>query len=235
LQVVLRNYRKDGSEFLNELQLSPVRNEAGDLTHLVGIQNDVTELTESRERLARQAHYDALTKVANRYHFIDLLDHSLKLAKRQKQNVAVIYLDMDDPKQVNDTSGHHSGDILLMHTAERIASAVRETDVIGRLGGDEFALFCTGYSNDDEVECLIKRIFTSLSTPVHIDGRELVVTVSAGYSMFPKDAGDPQELLRLADLAMYSAKKAGKNFWRKYHAPLEPSTRQDDQHKNGSV
>jgi diguanylate cyclase (GGDEF)-like protein len=100
--------------------------------------------------------------------------------------------------------------------------------VVGRLGGDEFALFCTGYSNGDEVEVLIKRIFDSLSTPLQIEGRELVITVSAGYSMFPNDAGDSQELLRLADLAMYSAKKAGKNFWRKYHASLEASTHQAD-------
>jgi diguanylate cyclase (GGDEF)-like protein/PAS domain S-box-containing protein len=228
LKVVLRNYRQDGSEFLNELQLSPVHNEEGDLTHLVGIQNDVTELIESRERLARQAHYDALTKVANRYHFIDLLNYSLKLARRQSQKVAVIYLDMDDLKQVNDTLGHHGGDMLLKHTAERIGSAVRETDLIGRLGGDEFALFCTGYSNDDEVEGLIKRIFTSLSVPLRLEGREFVVTVSAGYSMFPNDAGDSQELLRLADLAMYSAKKAGKNFWRKYHVSLESSAHQAD-------
>ena len=221
LKVVLRNYRRDGSGFLNELQLSPIHNEAGDLTHLVGIQNDVTELIESRELLARQAHYDALTKVANRYHFIDLLNYSLKLARRQSQKVAVIYLDIDDLKQVNDTLGHRGGDLLLIHTAERIASAVRETDLIGRLGGDEFALFCTGYSKDDEVEGLIKRVFTSLSVPLRIEGREFFVTVSAGYSMFPNDAGDSQELLRLADLAMYSAKKAGKNSWRKYHATLE--------------
>jgi diguanylate cyclase (GGDEF)-like protein len=154
----------------------------------------------------------------------------LKLARRQSQKVTVIYLDIDDLKQINDTLGHQGGDMILIHTAERIASAVRETDLIGRLGGDEFALFCTGYSNDDEVEGLIKRIFTSLSVPLRIEGREFFVTVSAGYSMYPNDAGDSQELLRLADLAMYSAKKAGKNFWRKYHVSLESSAHQADKH-----
>ncbi|WP_373694187.1 EAL domain-containing protein [Edaphobacter paludis] len=219
--VVLSNYKKDGTRFFNELQISAVRDAEGTPTHLVGIQTDVTERIEARERLATQAKYDALTGIPNRRHFLEGLQQVIDRAARTQKGVAVVYIDLDNLKDVNDSMGHLQGDRLLAEVAQRITSAVRETDKLGRVGGDEFAFFCSGCTRIADLERVLNRILENLSAPLILDGRELLVTASIGYSIYPADASSSEDLLRMADLAMYTAKKGGKNGWRAYSPNMD--------------
>jgi PAS domain S-box-containing protein len=133
---VVRNYRKDGTDFLNELQISPVRNEVGEITHLVGIQSDVTELWTARGRLIQQAHFDPLTELPNRFYFMDTLKQVLRGARRgQDSETALVYLDVDNLKHFNEQLGHSGGDRLLKKVASRIRSSVRDSDFVARLSG----------------------------------------------------------------------------------------------------
>lgn len=221
-KVILRNYRKDGSEFLNELQVSPVRGENGEITHIVGIQNDVTDRILAGERLTHQAQYDALTGIPNRFLFLELLRQAMKLANRRKiREVALVCLDFDNLKHVNERLGHQGGDRLLKLVGHRISSAIRETDIAARIGGDEFALLFTEYSDRKQIEKLIDRVLKRIAAPLRIGGRELVVTASAGYAVGPGDATDSEELLRKADVALAAAKRDCKGTWKAYRSAMD--------------
>lgn len=220
-KVVLSNYKKDGTRFFNELQISAVRDAEGTPTHLVGIQTDVTERIEARERLARQAKYDTLTGIPNRRHFLEGLQQAIDDAARTENSIAVVYIDLDNLKDVNDSLGHLQGDRLLEEVAQRISSAVREKDNLGRVGGDEFAFYCSACTHIVDLERVLNRILENLSAPLILDGRELLVTASIGYAVYPTDASSSEDLLRMADLAMYTAKKEGKNGWRAYSSDLD--------------
>ena len=218
---VLANYKKDGTRFFNECQISTVRDEDGIPTHLVGIQTDVTERIEAREHLMRQASYDFLTGVANRPHFLARLDEVITTKCAAGVHIAVVYIDVDNLKRVNDSLGHGEGDRLIAEIARRIAACLRDTDTLARLGGDKFAFFCEGVVNGDELELVLNRILETLSVPLYLAGREILPSVSIGYALCPDHASSAQDLLRMADLAMYAAKKAGKNGWQGYSSQME--------------
>ncbi len=221
-KIIVLNYKKDGSEFLNELQLSPVRNEGGEVTHIVGIQNDVTDRILAGERLTHQAQYDALTGIPNRYLFLELLQQAIRLANRRKaREVALVYLDVDNLKHVNERFGHHGGDRILKQIGNRISSVIRESDIAARIGGDEFVLLFTNYADRRQIEKLIGRVLKRISAPLRIGGRELVVTASAGYAVAPGDAVASEDLLRKADLAMLSAKHECKATWKAYRPAMD--------------
>lgn len=223
VKMVIRNYRKDGTNFLNELHITPVRNEEGKITHLVGVQADVTELMAARKRLTRQAQIDSLTGVSNRQHFLDRLKDAVRTSHSPEGGVAVIYLDVDNLKHVNERLGHHGGDRLLRKVALRIRSSVRESDLVGRLGGDEFAILVTGPMDQLELESMIERVLAKICSPIRVGGRELVTTASAGYVFASEDATDAEELLRKADVAMYAAKRDCKNTWKVYKRSMDVS------------
>ena len=218
---IVSNYRKDGSVFLNELQISPVHDSYGTITHLVGIQVDVTEQVAARDRLARQAHYDGLTGIPNSYTFMRQLQQAVERAAHAKEDLAVIYLDVDNLKHVNDKLGHAYGDHLLTEIAKRLAFTVPSTDMVARLGGDEFGILCCVDSGPGQVDWLMNRINDVLSAPLLLEDNEVVVTSSVGYSIYPRDGASPEDLLRMANLAMYAAKSAGKNTWRAYRPCFE--------------
>jgi diguanylate cyclase (GGDEF)-like protein/PAS domain S-box-containing protein len=219
--VVVRNYKKNGKQFFNELQISMVRNREGEITHVVGIQNDITERVQSRERLARIAQYDGLTGLPNRYLFMDRLKQALRESSRTGQELTVVCLDVDNFKHVNDSLGHFYGDRLLKHVGRRISSVVRATDTVARLGGDEFALFCRSNDGLPELGRLMERLIQSISSPLRLCGQEVMATVSAGAAISPEDSSDAEELLRLADFAMYAAKRDQKNSWKQYRPELK--------------
>ena len=218
--VVLRNYRKDGSMFWNELLIAPVRDESGKVTHFIGIQNDVTERKTHESQLERQANYDTLTGLANRNLFQDRLSQALISSRRNNRGLAVLFIDLDHFKQINDSLGHDAGDLLLTQVATRLTGNVREGDTVARQGGDEFVLILSEIREEDDVPVVAQKILQAMSAPFDINGRELHITCSIGIASYPKDGEDRQTLLKNADAAMYRAKELGRNNAQYYAAEM---------------
>jgi diguanylate cyclase (GGDEF)-like protein/PAS domain S-box-containing protein len=209
-RVVVRNYRKDGTLFWQKLSISPVRDERGRLTHFVGVQADITERKLTEDRLAHQALHDSLTGLANRALFLDRLQHALARIERHGGQLALLFIDLDDFKIINDSLGHEAGDQLLVSMAERLSSHLRLEDTVARLSGDEFAVLLEDTTRDGAVR-LVERIAERLGDPFVFDDQEVFVTASVGIALGETTTStNPQELLRRADLATYRAKHSGK-------------------------
>lgn len=210
-QVVLRNYRRDGTLFWNELSLAPVKDEQG-TTHFVGIINDITERKRYETQLEHQATHDALTGLANRSLLFDRLAQAMAYAERGNRWTAVMLLDLDRFKYVNDTLGHNAGDQILLTVAGRLQGTVRSGDTVARLGGDEFILVLSDVALEQDIAVLARKIMTCLASPVKIDdGSDLFLNASIGIALFPRDGTSPEGLLKNADVAMYRAKDQGGN------------------------
>jgi len=209
-RVVVRNYRKDGTLFWQELSISAVRDEQGRLTHFVGVHADVAERKLEQDRLAHQALHDPLTGLPNRTLFLDRLQHALVLIEGYGGQLAVLYMDLDDFKIINDSLGHQAGDRLLVSVAERLSSHLREEDTAARLSGDEFAFVLEDSARNGAVR-LAERMERVLRDPFVLGGREVFVSASIGIALGEATTStDAQELLRRADVAMYRAKRSGK-------------------------
>jgi diguanylate cyclase (GGDEF)-like protein/PAS domain S-box-containing protein len=215
-KAVLRNYRKDGTVFWNDLLIAPVRNDAGDVTHFVGIVNDITEIIDYQQQLERQANYDALTGLANRNLLQDRLRQAIAYAQRRSRQLALLFIDLDNFKLVNDSLGHEVGDRLIRDVGLRLKACMREDDTVSRLGGDEFVVALFDVENDDFVLQAMQRLFTEMARRFQIGGHDLYVTCSIGVSLYPRDGGDDVTLLRNADTAMYQAKEQGRNGFHFY-------------------
>ncbi|PVX77986.1 EAL domain-containing protein [Paraburkholderia unamae] len=211
VSAVLRNYRKDGALFWNQLLIAPVPDLGGRITHHIGIINDVTELIRYQEQLEYQANYDSLTMLPNRNLLRDRLQHALLAAQRHDTGVAVVFIDLDGFKNVNDSLGHSVGDRLLGVVAERLQRCTRTTDTVARHGGDEFVIVLTDTIDEKSLIGWMERARTLISEPVWIDGTELYVGCSMGASVYPQDGNDAESLLKKADVAMYRAKDMGRN------------------------
>jgi diguanylate cyclase (GGDEF)-like protein/PAS domain S-box-containing protein len=172
---------------------------------------DITQRKATEKQLEYQAYYDALTGLPNRLLFRDRVLTAIAQAQRNRRALAVMYLDLDHFKLVNDGLGHSVGDKLLGQVAERLATSVRASDTISRLGGDEFTLLLNDVGNSDAVAGVARKILHSLARPFKVDGHELFVTASIGISLFPNDGDDVEILLKSADSAMYRAKELGRN------------------------
>ena len=213
------NRRKDGGIYAEWLSITRVADESGQVQNYVSIFSDITERKRADERIQRLAHHDPLTGLPNRALLIDRAMQALSLAQRNAAAVAVLYMDLDRFKQINDTLGHRIGDQLLVVVATRLLSAVRDYDTVSRQGGDEFVLVLPGTAAEgaarvaEKVRCLI-------AEPMTIEGHEMAVTTSIGIAMFPDDGRDFDTLLRAADLAMYRAKQEGRNGYRFHTAQL---------------
>jgi len=169
------------------------------------------ERKRSEIRLNYLAQYDPITGIPNRQYFNDQLTRATARARREGRKVALLFLDLDGFKVVNDTLGHEAGDCLLREVAARLRSSVRAGDVIARLGGDEFAVLLEGMNGPREVETIAKGLLKVISEPSHIEGRQVLVTTSIGITMYPNDHSDTQMLMKNADIAMYQAKEKGRN------------------------
>ncbi|MGE0081537.1 MAG: EAL domain-containing protein [Thiohalomonadaceae bacterium] len=216
----LRNYRKDGRLFWNELYLVPVRDEAGELTHFAAIINDVTQRRLYEEQLEYQANHDALTGLPSRALMQDRLGQLIAAGARTGESVAVLFLDLDNFKFVNDSLGHRSGDELLKQVALRLKSCIRESDTLSRYGGDEFVMLLPGLGTRAELEPVAAHILGAVAQPIEVQDRMLQTTISIGAAVFPGDGMDGETLLKNADAAMYRAKDMGRNNIQFYTSEL---------------
>jgi diguanylate cyclase (GGDEF)-like protein/PAS domain S-box-containing protein len=222
----LRNFRRDGRLFWNELHVAPVRDETGGVSHFVWIMNDITESRHDAELLQRQATHDPLTGLANRSLLRDRITQSIAQARRTGRRMAVLFLDLDRFKVVNDSFGHPTGDCLLKLVAERLCSLVRESDTVARLGGDEFAILLANLARSEDAGVVAQKVLTALSLPLNAEGRELHVSASIGVSVYPEDGDSGEALLKNADAAMYRAKEVGHNGFQFYVQEMGIQARQ---------
>jgi diguanylate cyclase (GGDEF)-like protein/PAS domain S-box-containing protein len=222
-RVTLRNYRKDGSLFYNELHVSPVRNAKGQVTHFVGVVNDITETRRYQDELEHHVNHDALTGLANRHLLHDRLQQALFRADRRDLTCAVMFLDLDHFKLVNDGLGHAAGDVLLKDVARELVTILRPEDTVARFGGDEFVLIATEVQDLSDVTDIAERIVQRLSEPVTIENQEITVSASVGIALYPLDGASVEELLKNADAAMYHAKERGRNTYSFYRKEMNNS------------
>ena len=213
---VFINRRKDGTLYYEEKTITPVKDPQGRITHFVATGQDVTQRVTDHQRLRFMAEHDVLTELPNRALFMEILAKALARARLQKRHVAVMFLDMDCFKEINDTFGHNAGDQALKIYARRLQSAVRGEDVVARIGGDEFAILVDDVANVNIISRIARKIIDVISPPIVIDGREILLTVSIGISVFPEDGAEAETLLDNADTAMYRAKDLGRNNYQFY-------------------
>jgi len=195
--------------------------------HAVAISfSDITERKLSQERLARHAYFDALTNLPNRVSFQKRLEEQIRLATRTDARFAVLYMDLDGFKRVNDTLGHAAGDALLEIVAERFRGCVRDGDAVARVGGDEFTMILADVRDRSQVSVVANRVLASIAAPLTLLGNEVIVGISIGCAIFPDDGATVEELAKHADHAMYRAKDAGKNRLA-FHSRTESAQRDD--------
>jgi diguanylate cyclase (GGDEF)-like protein/PAS domain S-box-containing protein len=203
--------RNDGVEIAVETSAAPIHDRQGGVIGAVMVAHDVTVARELSHKLARLALYDSLTDVPNRTLFRDRLDQAMMHARRTGSSVAILYIDLDRFKHINDSLGHSIGDQLLKSVANRLQSCVRSSDTVSRQGGDEFLVLLADVSRPRDAALCAEKILAALDGPLRIVGHDLRITPSIGIAIFPGDAADAEALLRNADFAMYQAKYSGRN------------------------
>ncbi len=212
--VVLRRRHRDGSYRILESNASPLFSEAGRLIGFQGVDRDITERKQAEERIQFLAHHDSLTGLPNRILLRDRFEHARDIAGKSKTHVAMLFLDLDNFKMVNDTLGHAAGDQMLLNVVKRLSRCTRGIDTISRQGGDEFIVLLNEVPDPEMVEGVAGEILTALSEPMEIGGRCLNTSCSIGIAICPEDGKDFDTLLQKADTAMYNAKDAGRNTYR---------------------
>ncbi|MGR9014126.1 MAG: EAL domain-containing protein [Gammaproteobacteria bacterium] len=208
------NRRKNGEIFVEMLTISAVCNDAGKIQNYVALFNDITLMKEHQQQLERIAHYDGLTNLPNRVLLADRLQQAMTQSERHKHSLAVVYLDLDGFKAVNDTFGHDTGDELLIAVSHRMKEALREGDTLARIGGDEFVAVLVDLDQMTDCEPVLTRLLHAAAEPVAFNNTKLQVSASIGVAIYPQDNADADLLMRHADQAMYAAKQCGKN---RYH------------------
>jgi diguanylate cyclase (GGDEF)-like protein/PAS domain S-box-containing protein len=224
--IEFRLIRGDGARRWIEARCSPIRDNNGRLVEVEGIMIDVTERKAAEDKIFQLARTDGLTGLANRSTFIERLNQAFLASKRGEPSCAVLYLDLDRFKDINDTLGHPIGDLLLKASAERLVSVARETDLVARLGGDEFAVLQTDTADAASAGALAAKIRTILAEPYLIEGNELHITASIGIAPLSKETPSPEVLLSQADLALYRAKEEGRNQYRFHTESLDVEVRE---------
>jgi len=199
----------DGRSFTVEQIVTPLRDEKGSVTHFVAIHHDITTRKESEAHIYHLAHYDSLTDLPNRVMFHDRLRHALAQARRYDHTVAVMFLDLDRFKSINDGLGHDCGDELLRSVAQRLTRCVRETDTVARLSGDEFAIILQDLERGQDSGHVAQKVLDAVSEPLRMSDLSVATTASIGIALYPVDGTDPDVLLTRADRGMYRAKEKG--------------------------
>jgi len=207
------NRRKNGEVYPEWLTISSIRNDRGDLLHYVAVFKDISDLKRSEEQLRYQAYHDVLTGLPNRSLFEDRLERAIAHAERKSALLAVLFLDMDNFKNINDSLGHNVGDRYLRIIAERLKENCREEDTVARLGGDEFVILIPEMPRKADVVDVAQRVQAVLGIPIHFEHHEILPSVSIGVTFFPEDGKDPQLLMKNADMAMYRSKQTGKGTY----------------------
>jgi diguanylate cyclase (GGDEF)-like protein/PAS domain S-box-containing protein len=206
-----RMYRPNGDMAWVDMSITVLDTEAASQPHHLCMIEDVTAKKQSETLIWQQANFDTLTQLPNRRMFHDRLAHDIVVCQRERSSLAVLFIDLDHFKEVNDTLGHHQGDILLVDAARRISACVRKSDTVARLGGDEFTVILSTLGQTDRVERIAQQIIDSLRAPFALGQEQAFVSASIGITLYPDDALDIGDLLKHADQAMYAAKGAGRN------------------------
>jgi len=215
------NRRKNGEIFVEWLTINAIRDTDGSVQRWVALFSDITEKKESDELIWQQANFDPLTGLPNRRMFHDRLEQEIKKSHRAELPLALLFLDLDRFKEVNDTLGHGMGDLLLQEAAQRISGCVRETDTVARLGGDEFTLILGELDDPGSIERVSQNILGRLSEPFLLEKEVVYVSASIGITLYPSDAEDIDTLLKHADQAMYAAKQQGRNRFSYFTASMQ--------------
>ena len=175
--------------------------------------NLLTRLKHTNEQISYVAHHDNLTALPNRILFYDRLNQEIRKARRNKESIAVFFLDLDGFKIINDTFGHDVGDALLRETAKRIVASVRDSDTVARIGGDEFTVILPNVKTRNNISPVVERIIEAMAIPFMLNGKDCHVTVSIGIALYPSNGETAEQLVKIADAAMYLAKNSGKNCY----------------------
>lgn len=215
------NRRKNGEIYPEWLTINAVRNVQGKITNYVSIFHDITELKRQQEALEHQAQHDALTGLPNRVLLDDRLQEALKRMARSRKRVALLFLDLDNFKHINDGFGHTAGDNLLIELTQRLKKQLREGDTLARQGGDEFLVLLGDIEDVDDVSVVALRLLDSLKQPFYHEGVEYYVTASIGVTLAPEDGNTSELLIKNADLAMYRAKNLGRNNFQLFTPELD--------------
>ncbi len=210
--------KKNGALIANLLTISTIKD--GEDYYYIGVAADITKLKESQERAEFLAFHDTLTNLPNRVLFLDRLEHAIKKSIRNESKLAILFIDLDQFKNINDTLGHPVGDILLQEIAQRLKKTVRPEDTIARLGGDEFVILIENVKDETLLATIANRILKELSKPVLLESKESIITCSIGISIYPNDGVDGDILIQNADTAMYAAKAEGRNNYQFYRKDL---------------
>jgi len=213
-------YRKDSSVVVEDVTVTPIKNENGVVERFIAIKRNVTEKKKYERQLDHLAHHDHLTGLPNRLLFCDRLTQCLASTERQNAMLAVLFMDLDRFKLVNDSLGHSVGDLLLKAAAERLQDCLRDADTIARMGGDEFTAILSDVSCPNDIAAVTRRLNDAISAPFFLEGHELFVTASIGVSIYPNDGLDVETLVKNADSAMYRAKEKGRNNYQFYTQAL---------------
>ena len=206
-----RLLRPDGSVVWVDMSIAKIETASGARPHHLCMIEDVTEKKKSEAMIWQQANFDPLTELPNRRMFHGRLEHAIMKSRRDGQRIAILFIDLDHFKEINDTLGHHQGDILLVDAARRIRSCVRESDTVARLGGDEFTVILSDLSAVSPVDVIAQKILDVMQAPFQLGEEQAFVSASIGITLYPDDAHDVDDLLKHADQAMYAAKGAGRN------------------------
>ncbi|TNF99131.1 MAG: EAL domain-containing protein [Gammaproteobacteria bacterium] len=206
------NRRKDGSIYPELLSISAIRSDEGPITNYVAAFTDITLMKNIEDKLSHLTHHDPLTELPNRLLFINLLESAIKRAKRSGKKAALLFLDLDDFKNINDSLGHTVGDTVLINVAERLRESLRSEDMIGRHGGDEFMVLLEDFKSNEEIISTSEKLIAALEDPIHFhDRKPLYVGMSIGIAICPDNGDNSEQLIKNADSAMYQAKATGRN------------------------
>ncbi|CAN0624641.1 diguanylate cyclase [Burkholderia multivorans] len=217
------NRRKTGELFLEYLTITSIRDNEGKISNYAAIFSDITQRRQAEERLGYLATHDVLTGLANRALFEERLERAIVHGKRGGRKVAVMYLDLDRFKLVNDTLGHNAGDEVLKVVADRVNAGVRASDTVARMGGDEFALVLEEFDDVRDVGRIARKLLDEVGRAIDIGGRDIFVTPSIGISIYPDDGTEAEQLMLLADQAMYGAKSRGRNVFQFFESKMTSS------------
>ncbi|WP_373036509.1 EAL domain-containing protein [Sulfurimonas sp.] len=203
--------KKNSERYVSEVNIIALYNDEGALTNYISIANDISKKKEQEKLIHNLAYFDALTELPNRFLFEERVLNRIPFAKRNKQKLAIIFIDMDNFKNVNDTLGHFTGDIFLVEVAKRIKGILREQDTLARLGGDEFTVLLEDVSSILDIVPIAEKIIAAFEAPILLENKDIYTGVSMGISIYPDDGENYDELIKAADTAMYQVKASGKN------------------------
>lgn len=207
----ISNRRKNGEFYTEWLSINEVSDNEGRLTHYVALFSDISERKAAEAHMHNLAHYDVLTGLPNRALLSDRLQQSIAAAKRERSRMALMFIDLDRFKPINDTLGHHIGDLMLKEVAKRMLECLRESDSAARIGGDEFVVLLPLIETESDAVAVAEKIRNTLEQSFELAGRSLNISSSIGVAVYPEHGGDEKSLLKNADIAMYYAKEAGRN------------------------